>query len=76
MVLRWRTIGAGYYDYQIQRYVDPIGLDQAAFNLKLRHLELTGQDQHIERKTLDDYYDKIRWGNSKNNPYKFNEHQN
>ena len=51
-----------------------MGYEQAAVNLKLRHQELTGQDQHIERKTLDDYYDKIKWGIDKSNPYDFTAH--
>ena len=44
MVLRWRTIGTGYYDFQIQRYVEPMGFEQAAMFLKLRHWQLTGED--------------------------------
>lgn len=36
---------------------------------------ITGEDQHIERKTLDDYYDKIKWGNDPNHPYDFSTHQ-
>ena len=74
--MRWRAIGAGYYDYQIERQVEPMGYEQAAINLKLRHQQLTGLDQHIERKTLDDYYDKIKWGSDKTNPYNFKAHQN
>ena len=53
-----------------------MGYEQAAVNLKLRHQQLTGLDQHIERKTLDDYYDKIKWGSDKTNPYNFKAHQN
>ena len=49
-----------------------MGFDQAAINLKLRHLMITGEDQHIERKTLDDYYDKVKWGDNIKNPYDFN----
>ena len=75
MVLRWRTVCHGYYDYQIERYVEPITYEQAAINLSIRHKVLTGEDQHIERKTLDDYYDKVKWGNEFVNPYNFTENQ-
>ena len=71
MVLRWRTISSGYYDYTIQRYVAPITFDQAAANLASRHHQLTGEDQHIERKTLDDYYEKIKRGSDPNFLYNF-----
>ena len=75
MVLRWRTIAMGYYDYQIQRYVKPMHLQQAAINLNLRHRMVTGEDQHIAVKTLDDYYDKIRTGSETDNPYNFKENK-
>ena len=76
MVLRWRTISLGYYDYQIKRHVYPMTKQQAAINLELRHKKLTGEDQNIEKKTLDDYYDKIKWGDRVKNPYNFDENQN
>ena len=41
----------------------------------MRHKVLTGEDQHIEKKTLDDYYDKIKCGNDSDNPYNFRENQ-
>ena len=44
---------------------------QAAKNLNLRHKRLTGEDQNIEKKTLDDYYDKIKWGDDSENPFDF-----
>lgn len=75
MVLRWRTVSHGYYDYQINRYVEPLTYEQAAVNLNVRHRMITGEDQHIERKTLDDYYDKIKWGNDPNHPYDFASNQ-
>ena len=53
-----------------------MGFEQAAINLRLRHKIITGEDQHIERKTLDDYYDKIKWGDNTANPYDFNANQN
>ena len=76
MVLRWRTISLGYYDYQIKRHVYPMTKHQAAINLELRHKRLTGEDQNIEKKILDDYYDKIKWGDCLKNPYDFNANQN
>ena len=36
---------------------------------------LTGEDQHIEKKTLDDYYAHIRAGNDEKNPYNFSANQ-
>ena len=50
-------------------------LEQAAKNLNLRHKILTGEDQHIEKKTLDDYYGYIRMGSDLRRPYKFKENQ-
>ena len=50
-------------------------LDQAAKNLDMRHKMLTGEDQHIEKKTLDDYYAHIRAGNDEKNPYNFSANQ-
>ena len=75
MVLRWRKIASGYYDYQISRYVKPISLGQAAKNLALRHQMLTGEDQHINVKTLDDYVNKIKLGADAKNPYNFGENK-
>ena len=37
MVLRWRLISMGYYDFHLQRHVKPMNHDQAAKNLSLRH---------------------------------------
>jgi len=71
MVLRQRTISMGYFDYQIRKFVKPMTLQQAAINLDLRHRQLTGEDQHIEKKTLDDYYAHIRAGNNSDHPYNF-----
>lgn len=71
MVIRWRTISQGYYDFQIRRYVEPISLQQAAENLNMRHTMLTGEEQCIEKKTLDDYYDKIQWGMHEQDPFNF-----
>lgn len=76
MVLRWRIISNGYYDYQLERYVDPISFEQASINLELRHRLITGEAQHIARKTLDDYYEKIKCGNFANRPYNFDINQN
>ena len=75
MVLRQRTISMGYFDFQLRRYVKPMTLEQAAKNLDLRHRQLTGEDQHIEKKTLDDYYAHIRTGNDAKNPYNFSANQ-
>ena len=47
----------------------PITLSEAAHNLNLRHLQVTGEDQHISVKTLNDYYDKIKTG--KDSEYNF-----
>ena len=71
MVLRWRIISNGFYDFQLQRYVDPIAFEQAAIALDRRHRLVTGQDQHIARKTLDDYYEKIKCGQHPVRPYDF-----
>ena len=76
MVIRWRTISNGYYDHSIQRYVDPITFEQAAQNLDSRHLMLTGEDQHIERKTLDDYFSCLKCGSESRPPYDFCSNQN
>ena len=46
-------------------------LGEAAKNLAMRHLVMTGEDQHIEKKTLDDYYSHIKAGNDSLNPYNF-----
>ena len=65
----------GYFDFQIRRYVKPMTLEQAAHNLDFRHQMLTGDDQHIEKKTLDDYYAHIRAGTDSRNPYNFSANQ-
>ena len=75
MVLRQRTISLGYYDFQINRYVKPMTLEQASRNLSLRHKIKTGEDQHIEKKTLDDYYSYIRMGSDPKVDYNFSENQ-
>ena len=36
---------------------------------------LTGEDQHIEKKTLDDYYFHIKTGSDPRNPYNFSENE-
>ena len=56
MVIRQRTISSGYFDFQIRRLVNPMTLEQSAKNIDMRHKIITGEDQHIEKKTLDDYY--------------------
>ena len=56
MVIRQRTISQGYYDINLKRLVKGMTLDLAAKNVELRHKMLTGVNQHIEKKTLDDYY--------------------
>ena len=71
MVTRWRAISQGYYDYQIKRHVWPMTLEQSALNLDIRHRLVTGVDQHIEKKTLDDYYGYIRKGNDPIYAYDF-----
>ena len=71
MVLRWRVMRSGYFDFQIGRFVKPMSLDQAAKNLDLRHKLLTGEDQHIEHKTLEDYYYRIVHACNKSDPYDF-----
>ena len=53
----------------------PLNLQQAAINLNLRHKMVTGEDQHIGVKTLDDYYDKIKCGSGPGNPYDFKENK-
>ena len=44
MVIRWRIIGMGYYDFQIHRYVHPMTFYEAALNLDMRHKMLSGKD--------------------------------
>lgn len=56
MVLRWRTIATGYFDYQIKRFVEGMPFEQAAKNLALRHEIVTGQDQVIKKTTLEEYF--------------------
>ena len=36
---------------------------------------MTGEDQHIEKKTLDDYYGYIRMGSGPGRPYNFHENR-
>ena len=43
--------------------------------MNLRHKMVTGEDQHIGVKTLDDYYDKIKCGSGPGNPYDFKENK-
>ena len=50
----------------------PITLQEAAYNLNLRHKMVTGEDQHICVKTLDDYYDKIKTGEDSDYDFKEN----
>ena len=50
-------------------------LTEAAKNLALRHIMMTGEDQHIEKKTLDDYYSHIKAGNDSSNPYNFSDNE-
>ena len=37
----------------------------------MRHKMITGEDQHIEKKTLDDYYGDIRLGADPKNTFDF-----
>ena len=60
MAFRQRIISKGYYDHLLNRHVLPITLNQAALNMDFRHKLITHADQHIEKKTLDDYYKYIR----------------
>ena len=69
MTLRQRTISNGYFDYQIGRRVLPITLEQAARNMDQRHKLITLEDQHIEKKTLDDYYSYIKLSSDLKNPF-------
>ena len=50
----------------------PITLQESAYNLNLRHKMVTGEDQHIYVKTLDDYYEKIKTGNDSDYNFKEN----
>ena len=71
MILRWRTISSGYYDYQIGYYVLPMTLQEAAINIDRRHKTITKEDQHIEKKSLDGYYSQIKMANDPSNPFDF-----
>lgn len=71
MVIRHRTISKGFYDFQIQRYVESMTLKQAALNLDIRHKMVTGEDQHIEKRTLDDHYYNILKGCDTENPFDY-----
>ena len=75
MVLRQRTISMGYFDYQICRFVKPLTLEAAARNLDIRHMMITGEDQHVEKKTLDDYYGYIRVGKDPRSLFEFSENK-
>ena len=44
MVVRQRTLGSGFYDPELKRYVKPMTLVQAARNIDHRHRMLTGFD--------------------------------
>ena len=46
-------------------------LELAAKNVDLRHRMVTGENQHIEKKTLDDYYGYIRAGRDPRNRFDF-----
>ena len=78
MVVRQRTLASGFYDPGLKRFVRPMTLVQAATNIDLRHKMLTGADQHIEKKTLDDYYGYIRSAYEGQKPFDFhkNSHKN
>ena len=71
MVIRQRTIASGFFDFNLQRLVKPMTLDQAAKNVDNRHRMITGENQHIEKKTLDDYYGYIRAGTDPKMPFDF-----
>ena len=68
MVIRWRTIASGFFDWTINLHVRPLNLLQAAINLSMRHIELTGVDHKISVKTLDDYAEKITISNESEQP--------
>ena len=53
------------------RHVTPVTFQQAASNLAKRHKKVTGMDQNIYIKTLDDYHDKIKWGTNPEHPFDF-----
>ena len=71
MVSRWRTISSGFYDYTIERYVKPMNKLQAALQTNRRHLEVTGVDQKIVIKSLDDYFAQIVCGSKAEHPFDF-----
>ena len=53
----------------------PMTLEQAAKNLDKRHKLVTGESQHIEKKTLDDYYGYIRMGSETKTLYDFKKNE-
>ena len=46
-------------------------LEQAANNIDLRHRVVTSENQHIEKKTLDDYWSYIKAAFDPKNPFDF-----
>ena len=46
-------------------------LQEASVCIDNRHKEITQEDQHIERKTLDDYWRYFRDGTDPKNPFDF-----
>ena len=60
MVCRHRFAARGFYDIEIDRYVEATGLEEAAVGLDMRHRLACGwsfdyEKPYISKKTLDDY---------------------
>ena len=71
MAFRQRQVSSGYYDFMIKRWVQSLTLEQAANNLDVRHKIVTQENQHIEKKTLDDYWSFIKLALDPKNPFDF-----
>ena len=55
----------------IKRWVQSLTLEQSANNLDVRHKIVTQENQHIEKKTLDDYWSFIKLALDPKNPFDF-----
>lgn len=59
MVCRHRFAARGFYDLEINKFVESLDFEQAANGLDLRHRLACGWDHNdkpiISKKTLDDY---------------------
>ena len=75
MAFRQRQVSSGYYDFLIKRWVQSLTLEQAANNLDVRHKIVTQENQHIEKKTLDDYWSFIKLALDPKNPFDFEAYQ-